>query len=122
MRRLPVYLLLDTSGSMRGEPIAAVNVGLGALVASLRQDPSALESVHVSVMTFDAEVKVVVPLTPLDQLQLVLGLDLALHLVDAQTCAHRLGRGQPVAGSHHDANSGRSQGRQSLRGAALDGI
>ena len=70
MRRLPVYLLLDTSGSMRGEPIAAVNVGLGALVASLRQDPSALESVCVSVMTFDAEVKVVVPLTPLDQLQL----------------------------------------------------
>ena len=24
----PVYILLDTSGSMRGEPIAAVNVGL----------------------------------------------------------------------------------------------
>ena len=72
MRRLPVYLLLDTSGSMRGEPIAAVNVGLGALVASLRQDPSALESVHIGIMTFDAVVKVLVPLTPLDQLQLPL--------------------------------------------------
>lgn len=70
MRRLPVYLLLDTSGSMRGEPISAVNVGLKALVASLRQDPSALESVHVCIMTFDADINVVVPLTPLDQLQL----------------------------------------------------
>ena len=28
MRRLPVYLLLDTSGSMRGEPIEAVNTGI----------------------------------------------------------------------------------------------
>jgi uncharacterized protein YegL len=70
MRRLPVYLLLDTSGSMRGEPIAAVNVGLQALVASLRQDPSALETVHVSIITFDAQVKEVLPLTPLDQMQL----------------------------------------------------
>lgn len=70
MRRLPVYLLLDTSGSMRGEPISAVNVGLKALVASLRQDPSALETVHICIMTFDAAVNVVVPLTPLDQLQL----------------------------------------------------
>ncbi|KLD71393.1 MULTISPECIES: vWA domain-containing protein [Xanthomonas] len=70
MRRLPVYLLLDTSGSMRGEPIAAVNVGLRALVTSLRQDPSALESVHICLMTFDADVKTILPLTPLDQLQL----------------------------------------------------
>ncbi len=70
MRRLPVYLLLDTSGSMRGEPIAAVNVGLQALIASLRQDPSALETVHVCIMTFDAAITQVVPLTPLDQLQL----------------------------------------------------
>ncbi|HBR0185623.1 TPA: tellurium resistance protein TerY, partial [Klebsiella pneumoniae] len=26
MRRLPVYLLIDTSGSMRGESIHSVNV------------------------------------------------------------------------------------------------
>lgn len=70
MRRLPVYLVLDTSGSMRGEPISAVNVGLQALVASLRQDPSALETVHICILTFDAEVNVVIPLTPLDQLHL----------------------------------------------------
>ena len=28
IRRLPVYLLLDTSGSMMGEPIEAVRQGL----------------------------------------------------------------------------------------------
>ena len=39
MRRLPVYLLIDTSGSMRGEPIESVKVGLEAMVSSLRQDP-----------------------------------------------------------------------------------
>ena len=70
MRRLPVYLLLDTSGSMRGEPIHSVNVGLRTMVSALRQDPHALESVHLSIITFDADVQVVVPLTPLDELAL----------------------------------------------------
>ncbi len=32
MRRLPVYLLLDTSGSMYGEPIAAVKNGVEMLL------------------------------------------------------------------------------------------
>lgn len=70
MRRLPVYLLLDTSGSMRGEPIQSVNVGLQMMVGALRRDPHALESVHLSIITFDADVKVVLPLTPLDELDL----------------------------------------------------
>lgn len=69
-RRLPVYLLLDTSGSMRGEPIQAVNVGLRTMVSALRQDPHALESVHLSIITYDREVQVVLPLTPLDELVL----------------------------------------------------
>jgi len=68
MRRLPVYLLLDTSGSMRGEPIAAVNAGLRAMVSMLRQDPHALETVHLSLVTFDADVRVAFPLTALDEL------------------------------------------------------
>lgn len=70
MRRLPVYLLLDTSGSMKGEPIESVKVGLEAMIASLRQDPFALESVHISIITFDREVKQVLPLTELEQLRL----------------------------------------------------
>lgn len=70
MRRLPVYLLIDTSGSMRGEPIESVKVGLEAMVSSLRQDPFALESVSISIITFDREVRQILPLTPLDELQL----------------------------------------------------
>ncbi len=70
MRRLPVYLLLDTSGSMRGEPIESVKVGSESMVSSLRQDPFALESVFMSIITFDREVKQILPLTELENLQL----------------------------------------------------
>lgn len=56
-------MLLDTSGSMRGEPIEAVKVGLGTMLSSLRQDPFALESVYISIITFDKEAKRMMPLT-----------------------------------------------------------
>lgn len=69
MRRLPVYILLDTSGSMRGEPIHSVNVGLQAMISALRQDPYALESAHLCIITFDIEARVYMPLTPLDKVQ-----------------------------------------------------
>ncbi len=70
MRRLPVYILLDTSGSMRGEPIHSVNVGLQSMLSALRQDLYALESVYLSIITFDLEAKIYLPLTPLEQVQL----------------------------------------------------
>lgn len=70
VRRLPVYLALDTSGSMRGEPIQAVNVGLHALLASLRQNPFALESASLCIVTFDARVTEILPMTPLEDIVL----------------------------------------------------
>lgn len=70
MRRLPVYLLIDTSGSMRGEPIESVKVGLESMISSLRYEPHALETVNLSIITFDKDVKQILPLTPLDELQL----------------------------------------------------
>ncbi|MCA5932362.1 VWA domain-containing protein [Pectobacterium versatile] len=69
MRRLPVYLLIDTSGSMRGESIHAVNVGIQAMLSALRQDPYALESVYISIITYDNEAREFIPLTPLEDFQ-----------------------------------------------------
>jgi len=64
-RRLPVYLLLDCSGSMHGEPIEAVRMGLKALLSDLQGDPQALETVWLSVITFESSAKQTVPLTEL---------------------------------------------------------
>lgn len=69
-RRLPIFLLIDSSGSMQGEPIHAVNVGISAMLTALRQDPFALETVHISLITFDREVKELLPLTAIDAAQI----------------------------------------------------
>lgn len=65
MRRLPVYLLLDTSGSMYGEPIEAVKNGVEMLLSTLRQDPYALETAYISIITFNSTAQQIVPLTDL---------------------------------------------------------
>ncbi len=69
MRRLPVYLLLDCSGSMFGEPIEAVKNGVQVLVSTLRQDPYALETAYLSIITFDSTAQQVTPLTELSAFQ-----------------------------------------------------
>ena len=70
MRRLPVYILIQTSGAMHGEPIESIKVGLESMVSSLRQDPFALESVHISVITFNRIAEQILPLTELEELQM----------------------------------------------------
>jgi uncharacterized protein YegL len=63
MRKLPVYFLIDTSGSMRGEKIQSVIDGLKSVVDFLMSNPIAIETVHLSTITFDNQAKVSVPLT-----------------------------------------------------------
>ncbi len=70
MRRLPVYFLLDTSGSMNGEPIQALNNALSGMINTLRSDPQALDSLWISIITYDREVKEIAPLTELVSFQL----------------------------------------------------
>ncbi|MDO4460877.1 MAG: VWA domain-containing protein [Bacteroidia bacterium] len=69
-RRLPVYLLIDTSGSMKGEPIESVKVGIDTMLSTLRNDPYALETVNISIITYDKDVNQLLPLTPIDELQM----------------------------------------------------
>jgi len=71
MRRLPVYLLLDTSGSMSGEPIEAVKNGVQVMISSLRQNPQAIETAYISVITFDSVARQIIPLTDLASFQMV---------------------------------------------------
>jgi uncharacterized protein YegL len=70
MRRLPVYLLIDTSGSMYGEPIESVKDGLESLLSYLRQDPYALETAFLSIIEFNTQAKQLIPLTDLMSFQL----------------------------------------------------
>jgi len=68
-RRLLAYFLLDTSGSMRGEPIQALNNGFNGLVNMLRTDPQAMDSLHISVITFASKVENLIPLVDLASYQ-----------------------------------------------------
>lgn len=70
MRRLPVYLLLDTSGSMGGEPIEAVKNGVQIMISSLRGNPQAQETAYISVITFDSVANQIIPLTDLGSFQM----------------------------------------------------
>jgi len=63
IRRLPIYILIDNSESMIGEPLDAVNTGMHILMNELRNDPHAVETAWVSVITFSSKADQIVPLT-----------------------------------------------------------
>lgn len=57
--RCPCILLLDTSGSMQGEPIQALNEGLQAFKNDLVKDQLASKRVEVAIITFNNIVEVI---------------------------------------------------------------
>jgi len=67
--RCPCVLLLDTSGSMQGEPIAALSAGLKAFKEDLIKDPLASRRVELAVVIFDSDVKVVQDFVTVDQFE-----------------------------------------------------
>jgi uncharacterized protein YegL len=55
--RCPVVLLLDTSGSMQGQPIRELNEGLRSFNAAVKVDRLASLRVEVAIITFGGSVK-----------------------------------------------------------------
>jgi uncharacterized protein YegL len=66
VRRRPVYLLLDTSSSMFGAPIQAVQQGVHLIHRELLNNPHAIETVYLSVITFDSTARQIVQLTSVE--------------------------------------------------------
>jgi uncharacterized protein YegL len=69
MKTLPIYLLLDTSHSMEGDPIQALSSGIAMFHQNLMNNPLAVETVSLSVITFGGNPAQVVPLTAITQFQ-----------------------------------------------------
>ena len=64
-RRLPLYLVLDVSGSMSGERIESLTEGVHSLLAALQGDRKVREMLAASVLAFDSYAREVRPLAPL---------------------------------------------------------
>jgi uncharacterized protein YegL len=65
MRRLPIYFLIDVSESMVGDPIQQVEEGIATIIKTLKTDPTAIETVWVSIIIFAGQAKTLVPLQEL---------------------------------------------------------
>ncbi|WP_414528228.1 vWA domain-containing protein [Nodularia chucula] len=65
--RCPCVLLLDTSGSMQGDPIEALNQGLLSLKDELVKNSLAARRVEVAIITFDSNVNIVQDFVTADQ-------------------------------------------------------
>ncbi len=67
--RCPCVLLLDTSGSMQGEAINALNEGLKTFKEELNRDNLAKKRVEVAILTFNSDVNVVQDFVTADQFE-----------------------------------------------------
>lgn len=61
-----IYLLIDCSASMTGEPIEAVRQAIRELIIELKDDLSILENVYISVIVFDSVARHIIPLVKFD--------------------------------------------------------
>ena len=54
--RIPICLVLDTSGSMSGEPIRELNRGVNVFFEAVRQDEIARYSAEIAIVTFGGDI------------------------------------------------------------------
>jgi uncharacterized protein YegL len=65
--RCACVLLLDTSGSMGGAPVGALNEGLTTFKDVLSKDPVASKRVEIAIVTFDSSVKLLQDFVTIEQ-------------------------------------------------------
>lgn len=65
LRRLPVYMMIDCSSSMKGDAIEAVDQGLRNLVGKLGNDPHTADIVWLSIVAYDSIPRQLIPLCPI---------------------------------------------------------
>ena len=65
MRRLPIYILINTSSSLSNGILQNFKDSINLLVETLQEDPYALETVYMSIITFDTTITRLCSLSPL---------------------------------------------------------
>lgn len=98
--RCPVVLLLDTSGSMSGQPIDELNAGLAIFKQEVQRDTTASLRVEVAIITFDSSVNLIQDFVTIDNFyppQLTTtgmtamgqGIELALNEVESRKAIYK---------------------------------
>ncbi|MBO5471368.1 MAG: TIR domain-containing protein [Bacteroidales bacterium] len=65
MRRLPIYILINTSSSLCNGTLQNFKDSINLLIETLKDDPYALKTVYVSIITFDSTITCLCSLSPL---------------------------------------------------------
>ena len=65
MRKFPIFLVVDVSESMAGEPLSQLETGIRRVASDLMTDPYALETAWISVIGFAGRPRTLTPLTEL---------------------------------------------------------
>lgn len=65
MRKFPIFLVVDVSESMVGEPLTQLETGIRSVAADLMTDPYALETAWIAVIGFAGRPRTLTPLTEL---------------------------------------------------------
>lgn len=85
-RRLPICFCLDTSGSMMGNPIKQLNMGLNNFIASIKANDDTRSATDIAIITFGSSVEIVKPFGKI-------GKDSTLPEISASTTLTPIGEG-----------------------------
>ncbi len=85
-RRLPICFCLDTSGSMLGNPIKQLNMGLSNFIASIKANDDTRSATDIAIITFGSKVEIVMPFGKI-------GKDSSLPEISASTTLTPIGEG-----------------------------